>query len=150
MVILNWNSLKYKNMPKILSRFIYLIKLILLFFCIINSCYVVYRSIYPTLPSQRVYKKDLKNIKFPLSFRICLNELINSSDRFKGRVHLNCANAFTLDERNVQNVNIIVSYPKIWRNWAISMPMYILHSFMLIHKKNFLNLWIQRFEILKT
>ena len=74
-------------MAKILIRFIYLIKLILLSICIINSCYVVYNiiSIYPTLPSQRVYKKDLKNIEFPLSFRICLNELTNSSERYKGR-----------------------------------------------------------------
>ena len=72
-------------MAKILIRFIFLIKLILFFICVINSCYVVYKSIYPTLPSQRVYKKDLKNIKFPLSFRICLHELTNSSERYKGR-----------------------------------------------------------------
>lgn len=79
-------------MAKILIRFIYLIKLILLSICVINSCSVVYRIIYPTLPSQRVYKKDLKNIEFPLSFRICLHELTNSPERYKGRFIKNIVN----------------------------------------------------------
>ena len=77
-------------MKKILKGLLYLIKLTFLFICIINSCYVIYRNIYPDLPSHKVYKTDLKNIKFPLSFRICLKILANSSDRFKGRFRCEC------------------------------------------------------------
>ena len=37
----------------------------------------------PEYPSVTVYKKDLKEIAFPISFKLCANELKNSSERYK-------------------------------------------------------------------
>ncbi len=40
----------------------------------IHIAFIGYRSVYPENPSVRVYETDLKDIEFPLSFKICLRE----------------------------------------------------------------------------
>ena len=54
-------------------RILRIINFILIIFCIINSCELIYRLVNPRLPTNRVYKAALEDIEFPLSFRICLN-----------------------------------------------------------------------------
>ena len=60
-------------------RIIHLVNFILLIICVVNSCEVIYRLIHPELPSTRVSQNNLKDIEFPLSFRICLYELKNAN-----------------------------------------------------------------------
>ena len=37
----------------------------------------------PEIPSVKVYKKQLKDIEFPITFKLCLLEKSTSSDRYK-------------------------------------------------------------------
>ena len=66
----------------IFKQLITLINFTLLIICITNSCDVIYRLVNPELPSFREYETKLKDIEFPLSFKICLNEL-KPDDRYK-------------------------------------------------------------------
>ena len=65
------------------KRLINLINLILLIICIINSCDVFYKLVNPALPSIHEYDTNLKDIEFPISFRICLDDLNKTYDRYK-------------------------------------------------------------------
>ena len=58
----------HKSIPKIVN----------LIFAIVFFKHITiigYLRAYPDNPSVRVYDKDLKDIEFPLSFKICLREL---------------------------------------------------------------------------
>ena len=50
---------------------------------IFNSCQVIYRMMYPELPTVHVYEKNLKDIQFPISFTVCLYEIENSVARYQ-------------------------------------------------------------------
>ena len=50
--------------------------------CTVHIISIGYGIFCPNLPTIRVYKKDLKDIEFPISFRICAYELTNKDDRF--------------------------------------------------------------------
>ena len=65
------------------KRLINLINFTLLIICIINSCDVFYRLVNPELPSIREYETNLKDIEFPISFKICLDDLNKTNDRYK-------------------------------------------------------------------
>ena len=65
------------------KRLINLINFTLLIICIINSCDVSYKLFNPELPSICEYETNLKDIEFPISFKICLNELKPSSERYQ-------------------------------------------------------------------
>ena len=45
----------------------------------INAFY----ELYPDIPSIKQYKKDLGNINFPVSFTICVREIVNDRERYK-------------------------------------------------------------------
>ena len=64
-------------------RIIYFLNFLLLIICIINSCQVVDRLLHPELPSTRKSETDLKDIEFPLSFRICLHKLKDINKRYQ-------------------------------------------------------------------
>ena len=66
-----------------LRRIIYFLNFFLLIICIINSCQVVDRLLHPELPSTRKSETDLKDIEFPLSFRICLYKLKDINKRYQ-------------------------------------------------------------------
>ena len=59
-----------------------MINFALLISCILNSCEIIFRLVNPELPSIREFNKDLKDIDFPVSFRICLNDLSGNFDRY--------------------------------------------------------------------
>ena len=66
----------------ILKRLTNFINFSLLIICIINSCDVIYRLVNPALPSIHEYDTNLKDIEFPISFKICLNDLKQSFDKY--------------------------------------------------------------------
>ena len=57
----------------------------LLFTCIflVHISTIGFNLIHPDYPSVRVYEEDLKQIDFPLSFKICVTEQENSTERYK-------------------------------------------------------------------
>ena len=59
----------------------YAINFGLFMICIFNSSSVIYRIINPKLPSIRVQEKGLLDVKFPLSFRICVHDITNREER---------------------------------------------------------------------
>ena len=65
------------------KRLINLINFTLLIICIINSCDVFYKLVNPELPSIHEYETKLKDIEFPISFKICLNDPKNTHDRYQ-------------------------------------------------------------------
>ena len=72
-----------------LRRIIHLLNFILLITCIVNSCEVIYWLLYPELPSTRVSENDLKDIEFPLSFRVCFHELKNGNEKYQRLGYMN-------------------------------------------------------------
>ena len=65
-----------KNFEKVLHT-------ILIVSCIVHVLFICIQMFYPSLPEIRVYKKDLKDIEFPISFRICAHELRKGDEKFK-------------------------------------------------------------------
>ena len=61
----------------------YIMNLVLITACFVHLCYLGYYVLYPEYPTIAVYEKDLKDIDFPLSFRLCVNEPRNGLARFK-------------------------------------------------------------------
>ena len=51
--------------------------------CLVHVSMNAYYILYPDLPDIKVLKKDLKNIAFPLSFKLCVSERHKSSDRYQ-------------------------------------------------------------------
>ena len=50
---------------------------------IIHVGFIGYKTLHPEVPEIVVYKKDLKEIDFPIVFRICAYESINGSERYR-------------------------------------------------------------------
>ena len=65
-----------KNFEKVLHT-------ILIVSCIVHVLFICVQIFHPSLPEIRVYKKDLKDIEFPISFRICAQELREGDEKFK-------------------------------------------------------------------
>ena len=56
---------------------------ILLIACAVHIVWISINIIDPKLPEIRQYKKDLKEIDFPASFQICVDEINPNNSRFK-------------------------------------------------------------------
>ena len=63
----------------------HLLLLNLFFTCgfLVHIFTIGYYLIHPKYPSIRVYEEDLKQIDFPLSFKICVTEQENSTERYR-------------------------------------------------------------------
>lgn len=68
-----------KNMIKLL----YLVNLIFTIVCLLHVTSTLYSSINPTHPEIEVYDRELKDVQFPILFKICGRELHNSSRRYR-------------------------------------------------------------------
>ena len=53
------------------------------FACFIHLCSVGYNHIFLELPDTKVYNLDLKDIEFPLVYKLCVHDLINPKKRFR-------------------------------------------------------------------
>ena len=61
-------------------------KLLLISFttaCIVHFLFIGYSILFPELPETKVYNVDLKDIEFPLVFKLCVHDLLNPKKRFK-------------------------------------------------------------------
>ena len=56
-----------------------MINMILVITCSIHICFISYNILYPEFPVIREYKKDLKEIDFPISFIFCVKENKNKN-----------------------------------------------------------------------
>ena len=59
-----------------------IVNCLLLVACGLHIGYIVLNILNPEFPQVRLYKEELKNIEFPISFQICINEfnLTNSTN----------------------------------------------------------------------
>ena len=62
----------------------YLLLLNIIFICgfLVHIFTIGFNLIHPEYPSIRVYQKDLKQIDFPLSFKLCVTEQENATERY--------------------------------------------------------------------
>ena len=51
--------------------------------CIIHVAFIGYNIIFPELPEIKIYSKDLKDIAFPLAFRLCAQEHQNPDEKYQ-------------------------------------------------------------------
>ena len=58
------------------------INLSLILLCIAHITMNGFFILYPDLPEIKVYKTNLNNIDFPLTFKFCVKEIENSLDRY--------------------------------------------------------------------
>ena len=65
---------------KLITRFI---NIVLISSCVFHVGNIVNDILNPNLPEISVYKKDLKDIEFPLSFLICIDQLVNADFKYK-------------------------------------------------------------------
>ena len=50
---------------------------------IVHITTIVYQDLYPSNPNIKTYSKDLKDIEFPISFKLCVGERENASKKFQ-------------------------------------------------------------------
>ena len=62
--------------------------------CIIHVAFIGYNIIYPELPEIKVYSKDLKDIAFPLVFRLCAQDHQNPDEKYQEFGYKNVINFF--------------------------------------------------------
>ena len=75
------------------KQIIHLLYIALLVGCILNTGGIVFWHFNPNLPSIRVFEKDLKDVEFPLVFRICINKggkVLIKKTELKEIVRLHC------------------------------------------------------------
>ena len=60
-----------------------IVNLIFTIMFLIHIAIIEYNLQYPDYPSVRIYRKNLKDIEFPISFKLCLRELKNETLRYK-------------------------------------------------------------------
>ena len=49
---------------------------------VIHISSIINGILHPELPDIRKYKKDLKDVEFPIAFQLCVDELVNSTKRY--------------------------------------------------------------------
>ena len=60
-----------------------IIKFVLAVACLSHIGINAYNTLYPEIPSLKVYEKELGNIDFPVSFKLCVREISNITKRYK-------------------------------------------------------------------
>ena len=52
----------------------FILNALLIITCLVHIGFIGYNILYPELPTIHVYDKELRNIRFPISFRVCAEE----------------------------------------------------------------------------
>ena len=65
---------------KFITRFT---SMILSLSCILHIGFIIKDILYPDLPEISIYKQDLKDIEFPVSFIICVDQLENDTLKYQ-------------------------------------------------------------------
>ena len=71
------------NMNKKVTRILYLINVVFTIMCVSHVSITLYNAVNPNRPEIKVYDKALKDVPFPILFKLCGKEIQNSSRRFK-------------------------------------------------------------------
>ena len=75
--------MKSSTMNKAILKYISpVINVIFFLICMIHICINGFYMIHPDLPSIRVSENNLKDIDFPVAFRICVTEIKNNIKRY--------------------------------------------------------------------
>lgn len=67
----------------ILDKFTRLINTGFIIAFVVHVGFICYYILYPGIPETVVYKNDLKEIEFPISFRMCIQQTSNNDQRFR-------------------------------------------------------------------
>ena len=70
-------------MSKRLTKVVHLLNLVFTIMCLCHVSFTLYNAVNPPRPEIKVYDKALKDVPFPILFKICGKEIYNSSRRFK-------------------------------------------------------------------
>ena len=63
------------------KTFLSMTKVIVLITWFVHVSFIFYDNLYPDVPSMKVYSKSMKNMDFPICFKICFYE--KGKERFK-------------------------------------------------------------------
>ena len=72
-----------KMLKNLLKKFYVTLKIVIIISCASHICFLFYNTAYPDLPDIKVYQRRLEEIEFPLSFLVCVHEMVNVSGRYK-------------------------------------------------------------------
>ena len=73
----------YFNMNPVYDNLVRALNFIFVFVFIVHITTIVYQDLNPRHPSIKSYSKDLKDIEFPISFKLCVGERENATDKFR-------------------------------------------------------------------
>ena len=66
-------------MSKRLTKVVHLLNLVFTIMCLCHVSFTLYNAVNPPRPEIKVYDKALKDVPFPILFKICGKEIYNSS-----------------------------------------------------------------------
>ena len=72
-----------KIFKNILKKFYITLKIVIIISCASHICFLFYNTVHPELPEIKVYQKGLDEIEFPLSFLVCVHEMVHVSGRYR-------------------------------------------------------------------
>ena len=75
--------LPLREMGKNLTKLVHLVNLIFAIACLLHVTIALHKKMYPTHPEIKVYEKELKEVSFPILFKICGKEKKDSSTKFR-------------------------------------------------------------------
>ena len=67
-------------MSSLLHKIVVSINTLFVIICLAHISSITYFLIYPEYPDIKIYKRDLSDIEFPLSFKICVSD-VNGADK---------------------------------------------------------------------
>ena len=70
-------------MAKSLTFFLYLVNFVFTIFCLLHIIINFHATLYPTNPDIKVYDKAMKDVAFPILFKLCGKEIDNIRARFR-------------------------------------------------------------------
>ena len=81
-------------MNRTLKHTLQAINIIFVVGCLVHVILNGYYILYPSHPEVKVYQVDLKNIDFPLTFKLCVTEREKSNERYENLGYKNDFNFF--------------------------------------------------------
>ena len=70
-------------MDKSLTKFVYLVNVVFTILCLLHIIINFHVTLYPPNPDIKVYDKELKDVVFPILFKLCGKEIYNTSEKFR-------------------------------------------------------------------
>ena len=93
-----------RKMGRSMTKFVKLTTLCLTIFCLMHITLNLIVNWNPLHPDVMVHDKPLKDVSFPILFKICGKEIHNSSNRFKKFGYINEINFFAGKSKYSKNV----------------------------------------------